>query len=607
MHFKSVFLRSLGRLTGIFAVLLGPSESSSQSASGPVFGIASYIGGSGFESIRDIEADGEGNFYITGGTMSGDFPVRSGSDLTHNGGMDVMIVKFKPFATIPWATYLGGPSYDRAYAIETDRYGNVYVAGRAGAGFPVTEGAFLTEFQGGTPGGPYPAQDAFIAKLSPDGAVLWASYFGHSEQDIIRDIDVDAEGEIYVWASYDGVSRYPAQIRNRFLNQPAGDWDGVIARIASDGSEVRWARFIGGSDKDAGEGSIRLDPQGNPIALTTTLSADAPVTAGAYDDSHNGNWDFYVVKLSRDGAPVWSTYVGGSKVEHVETHELAVDATGNVYVVSGTTSDDFPTTPGAFQRTYGGSGGAGTGAQTNYQGDVVAAKLSPDGSTLLSSTYIGGSVGEAAEGVAVDNAGNVYMTGATYSADYPRGADAYQLQHRGGSDAFVTVLAADFSRLIYSTYYGGGGSDAGRDGAFDAVRNVFLFGGETSSADLRTVTPVSASLNGSADGIFGQLRMEGPMSVMETEGRKGDDALTVLEVQSDRMIVRISGDDPPSHGRFALFDFLGRTVLDAGERRLDSGEIVIPFQGAGVAPGTYLLRLHLKDGTYLDRIVGIGN
>ena len=447
-------------------------------------GFSTYLGGSKYDSIRDVATDGQGNIYITGGTDSSNFPTTPGTyDGTHNGDSDVFVMKLDPNGKIIWSTYLGGPSHDRAYAIEVDNQGYVYIGGRAGAGFPVTAGAFQAVFQGGPGGGPYPAQDGFVAKLTPDGKKLvFASYFGAIDDPShpVRDLAIDHNGDIFVAASTK-TGAYPQAILNAFENgfQPIrpGGGDGVVAKIRSDGSQVLWATYLGGSGTEWGEGSIRVDAAGNVYYLTVTNSTDIPTTAGAFDRTFNGGWDFYLAKLTADGKLAYGTYLGGSGDEHIETHELAVDAQGNAYIGSGTTSPDFPTTPGAFQRTYGGSGGRGTGKMTNYSGDVIVAKISSDGSQLVASTFIGGRYGEAAEGVAVDHAGNVYLTGATFSDNFPVTTDAFQGSFGGRTDAFAIKLSPDFSRLIYSTYLGGSSGESGRTATANGGGN-FLVGGE---------------------------------------------------------------------------------------------------------------------------------
>ena len=152
-----------------------------------------------------------------------------------------------PDGNILWSTFLGGPNYDRAYAIEVDSSGHVYVAGRAGNGFPVTVGSFQTAFQGGQEAAFYGPQDGFIVKLNPEGSeIIWSSYFGTNDARIIRDIAVDSGGNIYLASGYSSGNYLPA-IQNAFINSPAGDHEVVLAKISPDGQSVIWAAYLGGS------------------------------------------------------------------------------------------------------------------------------------------------------------------------------------------------------------------------------------------------------------------------------------------------------------------------------------------------------------------------
>jgi len=147
---------------------------------------------------------------------------------------------------------------------------------------------------------------------------------------------------------------------------------------------------------------------------------------------------------------VFGTYLGGKATDiGCNTHNLAVDPKGNVYVSVSTASADFATTPDAFDRTFNGAG------------DVAVVKLSPTGA-LLASTFIGGKGQDGADGIYVDKAGNVFFTGHTRSGDFPTTPGAFQATHGGAGDAFVVVLSADFRRLLYSTYMGGKADDVGR-------------------------------------------------------------------------------------------------------------------------------------------------
>ncbi|MEP6573590.1 MAG: SBBP repeat-containing protein, partial [Gemmatimonadota bacterium] len=198
------------------------------------------------------------------------------------------------------------------------------------------------------------------------------------------------------------------------------------------------------------------------------------------------------------------TYLGGSGTEATETHELALDSQGNAVVASGTTSADFPVTPGAYQTVYGGSGGVGTGKNTNYAGDAFVAKIAADGSHIIASTYVGGLHGEQSEGVALDAADNVYFTGATYSLNFPVTAHRFQGTSGGNADAILVKLSADLSTLLYATYIGGSADDLGRDLAVDPFGNVIM-GGMTYSTNWPTLNPMQGASNGTISGLLAKF------------------------------------------------------------------------------------------------------
>jgi hypothetical protein len=189
-----VFMKSLDQqrlttllLTICLLALLSPAP---LRAADPAYTLtfSTYFGGGEWEHARDVCADAQGNVYMVGGTFSKDFPTTPGAyDRTYNGGKcDGFIAKFSPEGRLLWYTLIGGPYYDRIYAVELDPQGNVVVAGRGGPGFPTTPGAFQPDFQG-TENGPYDMQNGFVAKLTPDGAkLLWASYVGTGQ--LCRDV-----------------------------------------------------------------------------------------------------------------------------------------------------------------------------------------------------------------------------------------------------------------------------------------------------------------------------------------------------------------------------------------------------------------------------------
>lgn len=474
---------------------------------------STYVGASGSEAVRDIATDKDGNVYLTGGTDSPDFPTTAGAfKRRHAGQVDVFVMKLDPEGRLLWSTLLGGPSVDRAYAIEVDSRGYVYIAGRAGEAFPVTPGAFQTEFHGGPPSGPYPSQSGFVAKLTPDGRQLvFASYFGARDDPAhpVRDLALGADASIYLAAS-SSTGAFPpsvaAALQRGVQPRRASGKDGVLAKVATDGTRVIWATYLGGSGVEEGAPSIGVDERGSVYYLTTTTSSDIATTPQAIGPVYRGNADFYLAKLDSNGKRLlYATYLGGSGSEDLETHNLAVAPDGTAYVAGGTTSPDFPTTPGAFQRTYGGSGKLGSGDGTNYRGDAVVAKLSPNGTTLLAGTYVGGRFGESAEGVALDASGAVHFSGASFSDDFPLTGSAVQRVLRGAPNAIAVKLTPTLDRLLFSTYLGNSRRAAARAAAVDHWGRFYI-GGETDSRAWPVRGAFKARAGGGVDGMLARFR-----------------------------------------------------------------------------------------------------
>lgn len=498
LFFSAIALTSCGA-----ADTNGASATAEPPPKGLVF--ATFFGGAGEDSIRDITTDKDGSVYITGGTASKDFPTTTGSyrgDFTSggtgtgtSGEMDVFVAKFSPKGQIVWSTYLGGPNYDRAYAIELDAAGNVIVAGRAGEGFPVTADVVQPQFGGHLEAlGAYGRQDGFVAKISPDGKrLIWATYFGGADASFIRDLAVDAKDDLYIALA--AVRRENPHITGGVVQEkPGGGNDAVIAKLSGDGRQVLWATYLGGSADDGEAPSIKVSRAGEPHVLLMTNSPDIPISSMAFDRTINGDWDLYAARLSADGRRlIYGTYLGGSKEESLETHSLALDAAGRAFITGYTASPDYPVTPDAFQRKYGGA-----------QYDVPVTKLSADGSKILASTFVGGRGADGAEGIQLDDRGFVYVSGATSSPDFPVATSANR--YGGKQDMFAFRLDNDLNRLDRSATFGGKADDIGR--ALHLSGQTLFVGGMSRSADFPTGSPFQAISRGDWEGVFIGLDLE---------------------------------------------------------------------------------------------------
>jgi hypothetical protein len=325
-------------------------------------------------------------------------------------------------------------------------------------------------------------QDGFVAALSPDGSrLLWSTYFGGAGQSFLRDIAVDARGDVYL-AETRVAEPSPHVTVGAFQTSLRGGFGGVVAKLTAAGTEVAWATYFDGTGADFGTPSIRVDGDRNVYVLSGTSASDTPTSTNAYSRMLAGSFDMHLAKLSADGSQLlYGTYLGGSANDFTETHGLAVGGNGNAIVGFTTRSTDLQTTAGAFQPSYAGNGGTGTGAGTNYSGDGYIAIVAADGSRLVAATYLGGNFGEGIEGVNVDAAGRVYVSGATYSTTFPISTNAMQGSNHGQSDFFVAALSPDLRNLIYASYLGGRGADEGRSSAVDPTGRMVVVGHTLSS------------------------------------------------------------------------------------------------------------------------------
>lgn len=470
--FGSVALISTTALLGSFSIGVSAANADEYE-----IGFSTFLGGGDWEHARDVCVDESGNVFIVGGTQSTEFPTtegafqrqhdRSGKHVGSGGHCDAFVSKFDPQGRLIWSTLLGGRNYDRAYAVEVDSKGYVYVSGRAGPGFPVTDDAFQSEFQG-TDNGIYGMQNGFVAKLNPDGsAIEWAGYVGVGQ--LCRDLSLDADSNIYLALHYTAKGPLPPKswFANAYQPSPAGDVEIGAVKIASDGRRVHWATWLGGSGPEVPNCGIRTDSERNVYLNFTTRSDDVPTTDQAHDRTYNGQGDAFIAKLSPDGSQLlFGTYFGGSGIEEGNsTHNMNLDSMGNAYLATWTNSNDLPVTKGAFQTQL--AGGAN---------DVAIAKFSTQTGSLLACTLVGGSGDEEPDGIEVHPNGDVLFAGKTSSDDYPLTETAIQSQRSGRHDAILTVLSADFSRLQFSSYFGGPSYDYGRACCLDPRGNLYLTG-----------------------------------------------------------------------------------------------------------------------------------
>jgi hypothetical protein len=391
------------------------------------------------------------------------------------------IVHSQQAVSLLYAGFLGGSSYDRGYGIAVDASGNAYVTGYTWSGdFPAVVGPDLSH-NGYT--------DAFVAKVNPSGtALVYAGFLGGWDNDYGYGIAVDASGNAYV-TGWTWSRDFPAVVGPDTSHN--GGRDAFVAKVNPSGTALVYSGFLGGSGWDEGHG-IAVDSSGNAYVTGWTWSSDFPAVVGP-DTSYNGGRDAFVARVNPSGtALVYAGFLGGWNDDY--GYGIAVDASGNAYVTGETWSGDFP---------------AVVGPDTSYNGgrDAFVAKVNPSGTALVYAGFLGGSGWDEGHGIAVDSSGNAYVTGWTWSSDFPAvvGPDT---SYNGGRDAFVARVNPSGTALVYSGFLGGSGWDYGYGIAVDASGNAYVTGW-TSSSDFPAVVGPDLSYNGNDDAFVAKVNPSG--------------------------------------------------------------------------------------------------
>jgi hypothetical protein len=486
-----------------FAFAVGRHQRGHELVIDPGVQFTTFLGGNSNEIGTGIAVDGSGNSYVGGTTQSPNFPTTTGAFKRTgavNNFSDVFVTKLNPAGTaLIYSTFVGGSDLESGNGLAVDPAGNAYVTGTTkSTNFPTTAGAFdrTLNTPGTCPRCGIDNTDGFVFKLNAAGSQLaYSTYLGGgTDIDSPRGITVNGAGNAFVVGETNSTD-FPTTA-GAFRRTPAGQTDMFVTKLNPAGSALAYSTRLGGTQVDNGQ-SIAVDSAGNAYAAGFTSSTDFPTTAGAFDRTANGGFDPTLTKLNPAGsALVYSTYLGGQGFD--AGNDLTLDGAGNAYLVGQTSSTDFPTTPGAFDTTpdgadgfvtkvnapgsalvystaIGGSAGdsvngvvldaagdawlaAGTtsadfpvsadaaDATINGASDAVIAELNAAGSALPYATYLGGSQGDSANDIGRDAAGNLYVTGNTFSMDFPATVGAFDTVWNGDptvfwGDAFVTKLS----------------------------------------------------------------------------------------------------------------------------------------------------------------------
>ncbi len=430
---------------------------------------STYLGGNFVDWLWDLTVDNSGNIYAIGETYSTDFPIVNQYQSSNISG-DVFITKINTNlnneSSLIYSTYFGGDNNDYGYGISVDNNENVYIVGTTlSSDLPV-----INQYQSNQN-----SYDAFIARfdtrLSGESSLVYATYLGGENVDYGLDIAVDGNNNVYI-TGYTYLSPdFPVINQYQTIQ---GDRDTFVARIDTNNigvSSLIYSTFLGGIYVDQGNG-IDVDNNNNVYVVGTTNSPDFPLL-NQYQ-TYQGYSDAFITKidtnLSGESSLIYSSYIGGNGSE--SGNAIVVDKNNNAYITGETwktRTNDIPNFPvlNQYQHSQGGHDAFVTRIDTTQIGD----------SSLIYSSYLGGSSSDVGEGIDVDNNGNVYVSGSTYSSNFPV---LYEYQkHQLSMDIFISKLNTNIggeSSLIFSTYLGGSNYDSNTGIAIDSKNHVYVAG-----------------------------------------------------------------------------------------------------------------------------------
>ena len=493
---------------------------------------STYLGGSNKDGSLEtpVVVDAEGNIFIAGRTRSTDFPVIEGGFDTdgHNGGTnDIFISKFSPdLTTLLASTYLGGSGDEGTWpgvAMAIDPEGNIYVAGRTtSSDFPHTYGS-LSGYS-----------DAFVAKFDNNLENLLASrLLGGTNNEYYLQLAIDADGNVFVsgTTSSSNFITTTGAFQTTYAGGGSGPYPGdlFVSKYTSDLSSLLASTFVGGGNYEYCE-ELVIGGTGEVYLAGWVGSTDFPTTPGAWDRTFGGGiFDAFVTALSNDlTSLVASTYLGGGGWDF--NYGMALDGDGNVYVTGHTASTTFPTTPGAWDRTYGGS--------TGNTDDAFISKFDASLQNLLSSTYLGASGWDCGIYLTFTQSGDVLVSGNTSSVEFPRFLYSYDPTFNGVRDNFIALMDNNLASVKTATFLGGAEMD-------EPTGLVLLQSGDVCVGSI-TVSPDYPTVETSYDPTFNGSG--GPWDWLVEDTYGGDVVITILNGDD------FSEADPDGDGIAAYLD-----------------------------------------------------
>lgn len=451
----------------------------------PVISYSSFLGGAANDGAFSMSVNGSGEVYVAGYTASSNFPFSTGAfDSTYGGAAanDCFVSKFSSSGgSLLYSIYLGGAALDLATGLFVDASGNAYLTGYTESGdFPTV--SFFDNSANGT-------WDCFVTKLSPSGnSLTYSTYLGGTLRDRGTSIAVNAAGQAIV-CGFTQSTDFP-KVAGSFDTSANGGYDAFVTRLASNGASLGYSSYLGGSGDEFGY-ELTLDTGGLPIVVGYTASSDFPVASAQQAVTGGGTSDGFLSKFNAAGSTLSvSTYLGGTNSDWAEG--VTVDKLNRIYLTGITASIDFPIVS-AFDNSYNGG-----------NGDYFIRRYTASGSTLLFSTFLGGTDIDRGQAIDIDDSNRVVVAGLTVSNDFPTFA-ALDFAANGLNDVGLVQLDSTGTSLVLSTFLGGSGDDI-PNGVFVEPDGLnFYVAGSTNSSGFPQFSGLPSGYGGLTDAFVTKI------------------------------------------------------------------------------------------------------
>ncbi len=464
----------------VFFILAGSILVPAQS---PCDFFSTYFGGTQSDEIKSVCIDGNKNSYLLGNTYSTALPVTPGLiNDTLSGNYDAFVVKLDSCGSLVWCTYFGSTNFDSGEKMTMLQDGSIVFCGYSnGVNTPTTTGCFQASNNG--------SYDCFLTRITPNGIIIWSTYFGKSGGDFAYDIKTDALDNIIIGGTTTSVGLYTTAAS--FQQNHKGNTDAFIARFSKEGS-LKWCTYYGGNNSEDIH-ALYIDANYSIIGTGGSFSTNLNTSPGAFQTLNDGGADAYLIKLDSNCTRVFSTYFGGTGTD--DAWGLSGDASGNIYLGGHTNSADFDTTALSYQ-TF-----------NNGNSDWYLSKWSPTGN-LMVSTLFGGAGNDYLVRTLFYSTTELLVLGKTESTTLPVIGNNNQQNNQGNYDAFFAKFDMNTLHPTWTSYYGGSGEEDPQD-LISSGTSFIEFSGNTNSPNYPlSPNPYQPNLQMSLDGFITKLSLE---------------------------------------------------------------------------------------------------